>query len=333
MPTCCSCHIEGYSVSFPPLGQRMHETSSEQFPGEDLSSEHGNQAFESVQSSIQRPHQSKTPFGFTKAVDSFSSLPDNHNSIPGSTFNSAKINDNEDFNNVPLNPLDSYGNTYFPDSFDQATSVRNIKRPVPRNPSGLAALESITLPSYLEPPTPAAPSSFTFSKDFNKFKSIDTQFKRGPRPSRRPLRKKISTGPEDLISSGTSAIGAYNLDSSTDFNEEQDETEINISTNFNPRATIAPKLQAISADRNFSSNFMSFEQSKIIREETDSGKKVNYNYHPIIDFFGDDDKNQDSIDREDNVQTYSSSESEWKPINRPLSDTKTTNSIGRKKHK
>ncbi|XP_023937872.2 neurotrophin 1 isoform X1 [Bicyclus anynana] len=337
VPTCCSCHIEGYSVSFPPLGHRMHETSSEHFPGEDLSSEHGNQAFESVQSSIQRPNLSKTPFSLNKpvSVESFPSSADNQNTIPGSTFNSAKLNDNEDFNNVPSNPIDSYGNTYFPDSFNQATSVRNVKRPVPRNPSGITALESVTLPSYLEPPTPAGPSSFTFSKDsFNKYKVIDSPFKRGPiRPSRRPIRKKISSGPEDLVSSGTSAVGAYDLDSSTDFNEDIDEAEINVNTNFNPRATIAPKLQAVTTERNFTS-YIPFDQANLEREETVNGKKVNYNYHPIIDFFVDDEKNQDSIDREDNAQTYAASlESEWKPINRPLVDTKTTNSIGRKKHK
>ncbi|XP_034824360.1 neurotrophin 1-like [Maniola hyperantus] len=337
VPTCCSCHIEGYSVSFPPLGHRMHETSSEHFPGEDLSSEHGNQAFESVQSSIQRPSLSKTPFNLNKpiAVDSFPTVADSHNSILESAFNNAKLNDNEEFNNVPSSSIDSYGHTYFPDSFNQASSVRNSKRPVPRNPSGLAALESVTLPSYLEPPTPAAPSSFSFSKDsFNKYKAIDSQFKRGPiRPSRRPIRKKISTGPEDLVSSGTSAIGAYDFDSSTDFNEDLEDTEINVNTNFNPRVTISPKLQAVTPERNFTI-FKPFDQSKIGREESTNGKKINYNYHPIIDFFEDDDKNQDSIDREDNVHTYvASSESEWKPINRPLMDSKTTNSIGRKKHK
>ncbi|CAH2233136.1 jg13999 [Pararge aegeria aegeria] len=337
VPTCCSCHIEGYSVSFPPLGHRMHETSSEHFPGEDLSSEHGNQAFESVQSSIQRPSLSKTPFSLNKptAAESFPSLTDNYNLIPGSTFNNLKINDNEEYSSVASNPSDSYGNTYFPDSFNQATSVRNIKRPVPRNPTGIAALESVTLPSYLEPPTPAAPSSFAFSKEsFNKYKTNDSQFKRGPvRPSRRPIRKKISTGPEDLVSSGTSAVGAYDLDSSTDFNEDVDEREININSNFNPRPTIAPKLQAVTTERNFT-NYIPFDQSKIVREDTVNNKKVNYNYHPIIDFFEDYEKNQDSIDREDNAQTYvTSSETEWKPINRPLLDTKNTNSIGRKKHK
>lgn len=297
VPTCCSCHIEGYSVSFPPLGHRVHETSSEHFPGEDLSSEHVNQAYESVQSSVQRPNV-KNPSFINKLEFPFSD-----NSIPD--YNKAKIND-EDFNNLP--PMDSYGNTYFPDSFNQASSVRNIKRPL-RSPIGVA-VDSITLPSYLEPPSPSPTFS---SKDSIKYK-ID-QYKR--RPSRRPIRKKISSGPEDLISSGSSAIGAIlNDNQDEDFEEEIDQSEININR-FNPRATIAPKLHAVT-DK-------SSEQSK---SRDDAVKKINYNYHPIIDFFNG--EKSDSIDREDTAETYVSTDSEWKPIS---PSDKNTNSIIQKKHK
>ncbi|XP_050342559.1 neurotrophin 1-like [Nymphalis io] len=342
VPTCCSCHIEGYSVSFPPVSHRVHETSSEHFPGEDLSSEHENQAFESIQSSVQRPTVSKTqPFNFNKPLETFPPFVDNHNSIPGSSFNKAKLSDDDEFNNIPSNTMDSYGNTYFPDSFNQASSVRNMKRPISRNPGGILGLESVTLPSYLEPPTPSASSSssFSFSKDnINKYKIIDSQFKRGPiRPSRRPIRKKISSGPEDLVPSGTSSIGTYvsdNLETMEEFNDDLDDSEVeNVSSSFNPRATIAPKLYAVTTDRNFTT--FTSDQMKMINNETrTNAKKVNYNYHPIIDFFGEGDKEDESIDREDNVETYEvSPESEWKPISHPSSDAKSTNKIGRKKHK
>nr|XP_032511217.1 neurotrophin 1-like [Danaus plexippus plexippus] len=336
VPTCCSCHIEGYSVSFPPLGQRVHETSSEQFPGEDLSSDHGNQAFESVQPTIQRPTVTKSPsFIFNKPQEGFS-FSDNHNLIPGSSLNSARNNENDDYKISPSNPMDSYGNTYFSDSFNQATSVRSIKRPINRKP--VSSVGSDTLPSYLEPPTPSAPSSFSFNKEgINKFKILDgSQYKRNPlRPNRRPIRKKISSGPEDLMSSGTSAIGSYASDNSDSFeniNESQDEPEININKNHHKiKATIAPKLVSVTSERNIIPHK---QQEQHSHDEIGNGKKVNYNYHPIIDFFDEDVAVEDSIDREDSKQTYMNpAESEWKPINHQFSsDSKNANAIGRKKH-
>lgn len=272
------------------------------------------------------------PFSFNKPLELFPPFTDNHNSIPGS-FGKSKLSENEDYDNLPSNPMDSYGNTYFPDSFNQASSIRNVKRPVPRNPGVLLGAETVTLPSYLEPPTPSATSSFSFSNDnINKYK-IDGQFRRGPiRPNRRPIRKKISTGPEDLVSSGTSSIGTYvsdNMESAEDFNEEFEGDVEEASSNFNPRATIAPKLYAVTTERNFTT-FKTAD--KIANDETNS-KKVNYNYHPIIDYFSEG-KDGDSIDREDTEETFiASTESEWKPISRPSSDVKSTNPIARKKHK
>ncbi|XP_045493257.1 neurotrophin 1 isoform X1 [Colias croceus] len=323
VPTCCSCHIEGYSVSFPPVGQRVHETSSEHFPGEDLSSEQGNGAYEDVQQSVHRPSLNKSPgFGFSKPTESFTSYGDTQNDHRVSSFSSSKVNI-DDLNNIQTGPKDSYGNSYY-DTFNQASSIRSVKRPVPRNPAGLGnppsllASDSATLPSYLEPPTPSAPSSsFSFSKDsVNKYK-INDQYKRTPvRPNRRPIRKKISAVPDDLMSSGTSAIGAYQPESFDTIEEMDDDLEepnvAPISHNV-PRPTIATKLHSVTENK-FSHNR---EQTNMKTSGDDSGKKINYNYHPIIDFFGDEEKEEnESIDREDNLDSYSTSlESEWKPIN------------------
>lgn len=347
VPTCCSCHIEGYSVSFPPLGHRVHETSAEHVP-EDLSSEHGNHAFESVQSTIHRPSVSKSPpFSHSKPLETFPPFSDNHNLISGVSFTNSKLNDNEDTGNIPpSSPMDSYGNTYFPDSFNQASSVRNIKRPLSgRNPAASNTFETVTLPSYLEPPTPSGPGSFTFLKETpNKYKITGSQFKRGPvRPSRRPIRKKIS-GPEDLLSSGTSAVESFtdsHLETMEDFNDDLEEPDVGHATvNVSPpkRVTIAPKLQSVTTEL-ISTTFRPQDQTNVINESfTSNGKRVNYNYHPIIDFFGEDDKEteDESIDREDNEGTYiSTAQSEWKPINNPppRNVQTTSNLVGRKKHK
>uniref|UniRef100_A0A2H1X1H8 SFRICE_011184 n=1 Tax=Spodoptera frugiperda TaxID=7108 RepID=A0A2H1X1H8_SPOFR len=341
VPTCCSCHIEGYSVSFPPLGHRLHETSSEHFPGEDLSSETGNHAFENVQSTIQKPKIKSPPFTHKKPLESFPPFTDNQNLIPGSPF--TKHNDNED--SVPGNPIDSYGNTYFPDSFNQASSIRQIKRPLlARNPSQ-TNFEEVTLPSYLEPPTPAAGSSFNnFIKDTSpKFKIPGSQFKRTARPnppSRRPIRKKIAGGPDDLMSSGSQAV-EYPPNSSGDSAEENDyeEPDIGQATSVNtpkPRVTIAPKLPALTTEKITPAHKQREPSNNNNENFTSNGKRVNYNYHPIIDFFDEDKamETEESIDREDIEPSFiPSEESEWKPINHPPSRDSQINTVGRKKHK
>ncbi|KAH9645422.1 hypothetical protein HF086_000040 [Spodoptera exigua] len=341
VPTCCSCHIEGYSVSFPPLGHRLHETSSEHFPGEDLSSETGNHAFENVQSTIQKPKVKSPPFTHKKPLESFPPFTENQNLIPGSPF--SKHNDNDD--SVPLNPIDSYGNTYFPDSFNQATSIRQIKRPLlARNPAQ-TNYDEVTLPSYLEPPTPAAGSSFNnFIKDTSpKFKVPGSQFKRTTRPntpSRRPIRKKLAGGPDDLVSSGSQAV-EYPPNSSGDTAEEvndYEEPEIGQATSVNtpkPRITIAPKLPALTTEK-ITPAHKQREPSNTNENFNSNGKRVNYNYHPIIDFFDEDKamETEESIDREDIESSFiPSEESEWKPINHPPSRDSQINTVGRKKHK
>lgn len=334
MPTCCSCHIEGYSVAFPPLGHRVHETSNENFPGEDLSAEHGNGAFEQVQSSISRPTKT-LPFNQRKPVESFPPFSDSHNLLTGSPFIHTKLPENDELSHsAPSSPMDSYGNSYISDSFNQATSIRNVKRPILRNPIGAAANSfdsvtiSATLSSYLEPPTPSAPA-FSFAKD-TKLK-LGAPFKRGiVRNRNRPLRKKIG-GPEDLTSSGTSAV--ENLETLEDFNDDLEE-EIKPNININPgnRATINIKPTATTEKASTSRP----HEHKAVRETVVSnGQRINYNYHPIMDFFEEDDKEaNESIDREDSVPTYvPATENEWKPINNPPSRLQTTSLVGRKKHK
>lgn len=345
VPTCCSCHIEGYSVSFPPLGHRIHETSSEHFPGEDLSSETGNHAFEAVQSTIQKPKLKSPPFTHKKPAESFPPFTDNQNLIAGIPF--SKHNENDE--SLPPNPIDSYGNTYFPDSFNQASSVRHVKRPpASRNPPiapPLSNYDEVTLPSYLEPPTPAAGSSFNFIKDSApKYKLPGNQFKRTIRPNssvRRPIRKKISGGPDDLISSGSQAVESFpsssehTLEDGDDY-EESDISQVTSVNTPKPRETIAPKLTGLSTEK--VAPPQKARESNINNENFNPNeKRVNYNYHPIIDFFEEDKEIEEDepIDREDVEKSYTPNvESEWKPINHPISSRHSqATSLGRKKQK
>ncbi|KOB70353.1 Protein spaetzle [Operophtera brumata] len=340
VPTCCSCHIEGYSVNFPPVGHRIHETSSEHFPGEDLSSEQGNLAFEAVQSSMQRPTVSKSPPFSHKNPEGFPPFDNNQNLISGVPFSKGKINTEE---NDQSNPMDSYGNSYFPDSFNQASSVRNVRRPSSARSPVSSNSDSMTLPSYLEPPTPSATNTFSFVKEkTNKYKSNPNQFKRGAfRPSRRPIRKKIG-GPEDLMSSGSSAVESYsstNLDTMEDFNDYIEESQMGQASVLNNQkiVTIAPKLHSMTTEKT-STTMRSQEINNSANENfMSSGKRINYNYHPIIDFFGADGKEveDESIDREDSEASFVPSlESEWKPIDHlPSRNLHISNLVARKKHR
>ncbi|KPJ15917.1 hypothetical protein RR48_09963 [Papilio machaon] len=326
VPTCCSCHIEGYSVSFPPLGQRIHETSSEHFPGEDLSPEQGNQAFEAVQSTIHKPALSKVPnFSFNKHLDTFPSLNENQNSIPGPLFSDV-VNDDDEFNNVPLHSLqDSYGNAYFTDSLNQPSSVRNVRKPsISRYPLGGSGFNTATLPSFLEPPTPGL-SLFSYSKDSsNKYKTTDNLFKRGiSRQNYRPIRKKITEVSDDLLSSGTSVVSSLSGDNLDNEDELILDQQSEIRKN-NVKVTISPKLYGFSTGKPLTSSIRPNEQNQMTKEETLlNSKRINYNYHPIIDFFEEDEREGNgSIDREDIVPEFiPSTESEWKPLNRPISTT------------
>lgn len=358
VPTCCSCHIEGYSVSFPPLGHRVQETSSEHFPGEDLSAEQGNHAFENVQSSNLQPKLKSPLFSqrkpleslpsfsdHKKALDSFSQYSDSQNLISGSPF--SKQNDNEE--SLPSNPVDSYGNTYLPDSFNQASNIRHTKRqPSGRNP--LQNFDEVTLPSFLEPPTPAATSSFNFVKDTSsKLKLPGNHFKRAQtRPNlinRRPIRKKIS-GPEDLVSSGSQALESYpNESESREEVNGYEEPEIGqataVSNTHKTRITIAPKLHAHAQPTEKQETTPEPKQAIPMNDNPNvnyesNGKRINYNYHPIIDFFEEDKEieTDDIMDRGDVGQSYVPLlDSEWKPIDHPISRTREINAVDRKKHK
>lgn len=323
------------------MGHRIHETSSEHFPGEDLSSEQGNHAFEAVQSSMQRPTVSKSPPFSHKKPEGFPPFDlTSQNLISGVPFSNKNKITAEEVDQT--NPMDSYGNSYFPDSFNQASSIRNIRRPSSARSPVSSNSDSITLPSYLEPPIPSATNTFTFVKETpNKYKSNQNQFKRGAfRPSRRPIRKKIG-GPEDLTSSGSSAVESYsssNLDTMEDFNDYVEEPQIgqaSVVTN-QKIVTITPKLHAVTTEK-MSTTIRSQEVKNNANENfTSSGKRINYNYHPIIDFFGAEGKEEEdeSIDREDSETSFVPSlESEWKPINHlPPRNIQSTNLVARKEH-
>lgn len=123
-----------------------------------------------------------------------------------------------------------------------------------------------------------------------------------------------------------------------EYNEDEAEFTKTVQKAAPPRrGTIAPKLHAVTTEKTVPA-YAQQEQSQSAKETIANGKRVNYNYHPIIDFFGeeeDKDGENDSIDREDVVAAYvPTSESEWKPMNHlPPRNSQNNNLVERKKHK
>lgn len=104
--------------------------------------------------------------------------------------------------------------------------------------------------------------------------------------------------------------------------QQGDIRKTNVNTNL--KATIAPKLYGFSTGKPLDSSVRPNDQNHLTKEETLlNSKRINYNYHPIIDFFEDEEREgNESIDREDIVPEFiPSTESEWKPLNRPVSTT------------
>lgn len=272
-----------------------------------------------------------------KPLEKFPAISENHNLISGSGFPTVNMDDGDDFHNrdlPPTSPKDSYGNSYFPDSFNQASNIRNVKRPLKgRNPSAASeTMDGVTLPSYLEPPTPSAGSAFSFVKEPpSKYKiTSSNQFKRGApsRSNRRPIRKKISGVPDDLVSSGSSVVdvSSSHLETLEDFNDDLEEPDVLSNNNAQSKVTIAPKLPSAEG-----SSTTGKPDGKKTATKDSNGKRVNYNYHPIIDFF-EEEKEDSSIDREDTVPEYSPVQSDWQPIDHPVNRNGKSNSVAKKKH-
>lgn len=316
------------------------ETPVENFPGEDLSHDADVNPFEEVQSSIR--HSTHTNFPIPSPLDNYATLGENHNLIPGSSLHNPTFSEESpmfhDLKHYPVpNQFESINNNFHTDIFQHhITNVRNIKKP-PRIPTN-----TVGLPSFLEPPSkPIIPTHNTFKspdsptkhKPFNNL-----HFKRGvlngqnpKRPSRRPIRKKNSNVAEDQLIAGTGSLETptiINMNSFEDINQSADKYERPpLRSTPMPHRTITSKpvlssskitiknVAATATERYRPKFKTTTERPTTIPPH----RRVNYNYHPIIDFFEETSNKDAAADRRmDSDTVYLSAEDDWRPMANPI---------------
>lgn len=136
---------------------------------------------------------------------------------------------------------------------------------------------SPSLESYLSPPT------------INEFDTLGTSFKRGPSSGKRH-RRPVRTHIRDQSLSGSEFLPDITVIPTHDFITERS------STNGIKRKSTTPitsTMSEISTKRLSTGRIPSISTAST--SNVDLGKRVNYNYHPIIDFFGDSVKSEKEI--------------------------------------
>lgn len=178
-------------------------------------------------------------------------------------------------------------NKYADDSLLQSsTSISKPRYEKTKNSKIAPYIPNPTLESYLRPPT-------------DEYSASSGTFKRGPSGKRRrPIRTHIRDqviGNSDFL---PDIIPAHDILTERSTNRRKSSTTplFTTTTNDYPKRLSSPRLPSISTASTSSA---------------DLGKRVNYNYHPIIDFFGDSVKGEKEID--DRIG-YSQDEPSWKPL-------------------
>lgn len=233
VPTCCSCHIDGYREAFPPLS--LNDYKHPQI-GNDFRSS---------------PSQNHKIYKFP----TLSTIADNNNDSE----------EEEDGNDAEEDEDDTFAGYKIPSYGQIAHSASNTKTHFERIKPSQQFPPPSTVGSYLSPPS-------------TQYDTIT--FKRGPQISiakrkRRPIRNDQTAS--------TSSIVHEVYSSNSDL------------------TTVKPK--------NFD---LDDSESEVRNTNVRSPGRINYNYHPIIDFF-EEDKDEKSIEdrrglRNDQKQT------KWKPI-------------------
>lgn len=318
---------------------RPSESSSERFPGEDLA--HDSDPFEDVKPSIRRPTKyvpiSHDKYGLD--ADSTQNFILQSHILHEPDENPAL----QDLKHMPIpNQFNRLNSNFHTDILQQQSSnVRNIKKPNP-----IRGAIDPGLSSYLEPPSKPTDN---LSNNFQKTQERPTKFKNSPnnhfkrgtqqtqpqqkRPVRRPQRKKHTDySPDQLVGASEfpekpTIINVESFEDLNDSSEEFDRSSSEIITNRPTRPKLATskitikniaassteRLQIRSrGDKSTTENSVSKEQA--------ANRRVNYNYHPIIDFFENNRKanEQEAAARVDNGNFYYENEdSDWRPMNGP----------------
>lgn len=152
-------------------------------------------------------------------------------------------------------------------------------------------LPNPTLESYLRPPSSIS----------DEYSAVGGAFKRGPSGKRRrPIRTNIRDqvlGNSDFLPDIIPAHDILTERSTTRRKSSTTPIFTTTTTKESTKRVSSPKLPSISTASTSS---------------VDLGKRVNYNYHPIIDFFGDSVKGEKEID--DRIGYSQDEQPSWKPL-------------------
>lgn len=244
VPTCCSCHLNGYKEAFPPLAQ----------PSNSISNAINNKF---------RPTD----------LDAFNSASSNTNSQYSTLNESNPDNEEEDDNDEVTNIAYQFGNGF--------------KRIKPKKSSS-------QVQDAIEPPTKGRPSNQRVATFLTPpANNQDTNFPFTNRAGSRPRTPALKRKQFDQNYSDSEAISS----------RVQVFPQKAFSASERPRKVIP--LLASTIDPT-SVNL------RLPNAHSPEQKRINYNYHPIIDFFEEPGKN--GIDRKTGKVVNVADENSWKPM-------------------
>jgi hypothetical protein len=254
VPTCCSCHIDGYKEAFPPLA--LHNGNNNIAPN----------------------HK--------EFLEDFNPASSNRNS-QYSTLNGAEYSTEEeyDYENIAYQYGNGFQKLKHPRDNPALSSVTKIRfdRPPtsPKSPFPITVFSKPPLESFLSPPGNDYEANFPF-----KSKPVNLRNRRPPTSNRKSLDQSISASE---IKFQQATMLPPKLDQRT--------TE-------RLRSKIVPPPKLAVND----GNPVNLRLPNSNPQSSDL-KRVNYNYHPIIEFFEDDEPPKNGIDRKSGR-----ADDDWKPM-------------------
>lgn len=245
MPTCCSCHIDGYKDAFPPLA--LHS-------GNNIAPNH------------------------KEYLEDFNPSSSNRNS-QYSTLNGAEYTE-EDYDDA--NIAYQYGNGFQKlkhprdnPALASSTKVRFDRPPItPKSPFPITVFTKPLLDSFLSPPGNDYDANFPFK----------------PKPVNPRNRRPIPTS------------NRKSLDQSASGSEIKFSQATMLPPRLDPRTTERLRSKIPKVDGNT-------VNLRLPNSQSSDQKRVNYNYHPIIEFFEDDEPPKNGIDKKS-----ARIDDDWKPM-------------------
>lgn len=295
MPTCCSCHIDGYKEKFPPTNS--YNSDDYRFSASNIHSHH-----------ITHPTYS--------TIVNHNSHADDDDDRDGDDSGSIAYQYSNGFKRSPSIKQSKFGDSSLSSS---VTKLNRYEKTKLHKPSG--GYSAHPLDSYLTPPTS---SDYEAVGGFGGIgiRSGGGYGLSGSRKRRRPS-SSVRTHVQDQNIAGSDFLPDITLIPHHDYNTERSSSSARrkSTTPLNDAAAAAAAGHHSSSNRISTAGAASSTTgggqlpsiSTASTSSIDLGKRVNYNYHPIIDFFGDSLKSEKEI--EDRVG-YSEPTRTWRPVAR-----------------